>query len=308
MSFDISVDPQVFNDTFLANLETQTGIEKQAAVSASFLKDRVRETSFLDEIIPPKPIGRSELDISISHDQPVKISFLEPEATAKSFNFRGAPDEKWIDGKKYEIPFYKIATDKLKKNEAEIMSYRYPITQVIEEIMVKEMATVKDTVFMAEVEGIIAHTHALAGHTSTMNIAADFGRDAIVAGLNLLDAYELNCGTILMSKRDWNIWNASVASDVGDGVAEEMVRNGYATRKIMGRKIVVTNKRALVAPGTVYFFSPADTLGENYILSDVKFQIKKDADIITMEGWGYYGTGIGNIRSIVKVNLQAWGN
>jgi hypothetical protein len=188
------------------------------------------------------------------------------------------------------------------------MAYRFPITQVIEEIMVKEMATVKDTVFMANVEAVIAHTDALTGHTSSLNVAADFGRDAIVSGLNLLDAYQLNCGTILMSKRDWNIWNASVATDVGDGVADEMVRNGYATRKIMGRKIVVTNKRTLVAPGTVYFFAPADTLGENYILSDVKFQIKKDADIISMEGWGYYGTGIGNIRSVVKINLQDWGN
>ena len=299
------IDPRSFNGLFLDSLKVPGGIEKEAEKTGTFIEDRVRENSFLDELITPQSIGRLQLDRSVQHDLPMKIGYIEPDAQAVSLNFRGAPSEEWIKGPKYEIVFYKVSTKKMKKTEGEIMAYPYAITQVIEKNMVKDMARVKDSTLMGYVEDIITYMEA-AGYNSSTTVAADMSRDALVVGLNMLDAYQLNCGNMLMSKRDWNIWNATQASDVGDNVAEEMTRNGYASTTIMGNNVIVTNKRELVAPGSIYFFTPQKSFGENYILSETNFQIKKDADLITMEGWQYCGTGIGNLRGVVKIILPTW--
>jgi hypothetical protein len=301
-----NIDPASFNGLFLDSLKVQGGLQKQAEKTGTFIEDRVRENSFLDEIITPQSISRLQLDRSVNHDLPMKIGYIEPDAEAVSLNFRGAPKEEWIQGPKYEIVFYKVSTKKMKKTEGEIMAYPYPITQVIEKNMVKDMARVKDETFMGYVEDIITYMDGAGGGNSSETVSADLSRDVIAVGLNMLDAYQLNCGTILMSKRDWNIWNTTQSSDVGDSIADEMTRNGYASTTIMGNNVVVTNKRALVAPGSLYFFAPQKAFGENYILSETNFQIKKDADLITMEGWQYCGTGIGNLRGSVKVILPAW--
>jgi len=297
-----NIDGRAFNNLFLEQLKIPGGLQKQAERTGTFIEDKVRENSFLDEIITPQPINRMQLVPSVNHDLPMKIGYIEPDAKAVSLNFRGAPDEKWMTGPKYEIVFYKISTDKMKKTEGEIMAYPYAITQVIEKNMVKDMARVKDDTFMGYVEDIITYM----GAGSATTVAADIGRDTMAVGFNMLDAYQLNCGTILMSKRDWNIWNTLQATDVGDQMAAEMTTDGYKSTVINGRKVVVTNKRELVAPGSLYFFAPQKSLGENYILSETNFQIKKDADLITMEGWQYCGTGIGNLRGVVKVVLPAW--
>lgn len=307
MTTDVhQVDPRSFNGLFLEALKAPGGLEKQAEKTGTFIEDRVRENSFLDEIITPQPISNMQLDRSVNHDLPMKIGYIEPDASAVSLNFRGAPEEKWMQGPKYEIVFYKISTEKMKKTEGEIMAYPYPITQVIEKNMVKDMARVKDATFMGYVEDIITYMEGAGGGNSSESVAADMSRDVIVVGLNMLDAYQLNCGKMLMSKRDWNIWNATQATDVGDSVAAEMTRNGYASTTIMGNEVIVSNKRDLVAPGSLYFFAPQKSFGENYVLSETNFQIKKDADLITMEGWQYCGTGIGNLRGCVKVILPTW--
>lgn len=296
-----NVDPRVFNSAFLANLETPGGLAKQAAVAATFIKDKVRESSFLDEIIPPITLTRAECDRSAEHDEPIKIRDIQPNAEAVALNFRSSVDSRWVQGPKYIVPFYKIMTDRLQKTEGELLGYSYSIMQEVEDIMVKEIARVKDATFMTQANACITRM----GAGSATTVASDLNRDTIAAGARMLAAYELNCGSILMSLADWQIWNAARAEDVGNDVASEMVRSGYQSKMINGYKVIVTNKQALVAPGTVYFFAPAEYLGDNFVLSDMKFQIKKDEDLITMVGWGYYGTGIGNIRAVTKVTLPA---
>lgn len=303
MTPDINnIDPRVFNGLFLDECQTTAGLEKRGEKTGTFLEDKVREACFLDEIITPQPITRMELDRSANHNLPMKIGYIEPDGQAMTLNFRGAPDEKWVNGPKYEISFYKVATNEMKITEGEIMAFPYAITQVIEKNMVKDMARVKDETFMNASEDIITYM----GAGSATTVHANLSRDAITVGANMLDAYELNVGSILMSKHDMNIWNTLHATDVGDDVASEMTREGYQTDKIMKHKVIVTNKRALVAPGVIYFFAPQKSLGENYILSETNFQIKKNADLISMVGWQYCGTGIGNLRGIVKVTLPAW--
>ncbi len=295
------MDSQVFNNMFAQAINDPTLLAKAAATTGTWIRERVLETSFLDEIITCNTITQNELDISETDDEPKKLAFIEPGATAATVNFRGDTSTKWIEAEKVFIPFKKIQTTKYQKNEAELLGYRYPITQVFEDKMVKAIAYQKDYSFITLTNECITRM----GSDSAATVSADMNRDTIAAGLNLLANYELNCGTILMSLRDWNIWNTAKAEDVGNDIANEMTSLGYQKKMITGTKAIVTNKKDYVAPGTLYFFAPADYLGENYVLADVKFEIKKDTDIISMVAWGYYGCAILNIRGAVKVTLPA---
>jgi hypothetical protein len=296
-----NIDPRAFNMTFVNAIGNQGKMDKLAADTGTYIRERVRETSFQDEIIIPKQITALECDRSLIHDEPIKICEIEPNSSAAIVNFRGSHIDKWIEGKRYELSFQKIETETLKKTEAELMAYHYQITAVLEDIMVKEIATVKDTAFISLCNAIIASQ----GADSETTVSSDFNRDTMAAGKNLLAAYKLNTGCALVSVRDWNIWATAKADDVGNDMATEMVKSGYTSRNIGDVKCIVTNKQEIVLPGTVYFFAPQEFLGESYILSDVKFQIKKDKDLLEMVAWGYYGVGIGNIRGVCKVNLPA---
>lgn len=293
-------DIKQLNETFLLNLENGASLNKQAAAAGGYIRDKVKEASVLDRLLKPETIKASQAQRSAFHDQPVVLVDIEPDAQASIINFKSGPEAKYLDGKRMEVPFFKIATDKLQKNEIEIATYPYPITDVIEKNMVKEIAYVKDERFFEEADSVISDM----GANSTATYAANISRDAIATGANLLADYEMEVGTIVMSKKDFNIWSASSPSDIGDGLAGEMAVKGYAHGTIGGYNIIVTNKQDAVAPGTVYFFAPAEFLGKNYQLADVKFEIKKDADLISMQGWGYYACAIVNVRAVVSVTVN----
>ena len=297
------VSPSEVNDLFLAGIATDGDMQKTAAATSVFIKDRVREMSFTDIIIPPKFITKDELDQSDRHEQPVKLGYIQPNAEAAIINFRSEPDEQWIEGKKFLIPFFKIASPRMKKTEAELMTYRYPITKEIEEVMIKDMARVKDMRFMETAAAIVVYQTATLGEASADQTVAGFSRATIAAGANRLES-EVNVpvGCILINKATWNLWNATAQTDVGDSVASEMTRTGYASDKIAGYKILVTNKAELVTNKEAWFFSEPEYLGASYILSDVRFEISKKEDLITMVAWGYFGMGIGNLRSICKIH------
>lgn len=296
------VAPSEVNDLFLTGISTREDMDKTAAASSVFIKDKVREMSFTDLIVPPKFIGKDDLDPSQDHDEPTKLGYIQPNAEAAIVNFRGEPDEEWIEGKKFFIPFFKIASPRMKKTEAELMTYRYPITKEIEEVMIKDMAHKKDKRFMETSLAIVTYQTGTLGEANANQLVSGFGREAIAKGANRLESeVQVPVGHVLINKETWNNWNTAAQTDVGDSVASEMTRTGYASDTIGGYKVIVTNKSDLVTNKEAWFFATPEYLGASYILSDVKFQIDKKEDLITMVAWGYFGLGIGNVRSIGRV-------
>ena len=78
------------NSGFVEQLDTQ-GTTKTAAESLNFIRDRIREGSFADMIIPNQRVVRGDLQRSTEHDTLVKIVDVEPNSRAMSMSFRGQP-------------------------------------------------------------------------------------------------------------------------------------------------------------------------------------------------------------------------
>jgi hypothetical protein len=139
------------NSGFIEQLETQ-GTTKTAAESLNFIRDRIREASFTDLVVPNKRVVRGDLQRSTEHDTLVKIVDIEPGSRAMPLNFRGQPQAEYVSGKRYAIGFFTISSLKFEIVEQELMAYEMPVTRIIEENSLKDMVEVKDREFVLHIE------------------------------------------------------------------------------------------------------------------------------------------------------------
>lgn len=293
------LDAQTFNNLFIERLDTVEGIQKTAAGGAAFVRSKIREIGFGRRILPPESVTRADLTRSTAHDTLIKIVDIEHDSLAKAVNFAGEADERYIQGKRYALPFFKIESEKFVKSEGELLAYDYPITKVIEENSVKDIQRVEDIQFINYADAAVAITGKLLVSTAT---AAD--RTELNSLFKMIDFDKLTVGTVLMNTVDYDDYMIQPATEVGSPLASEITVEGYKYQTIMNRKLVVTNKTDIIIPGEIYAFTEPAYLGNFFILNDVKFWIKKEADLVIWKTWEYIAEGFGNIKSIAKIELQ----
>ncbi|MHC4644916.1 MAG: hypothetical protein ACYTBJ_05410 [Planctomycetota bacterium] len=296
MSFD-NIDAATFNNLFITRLDTSDGLEKAAQAGGAFVRERLRELAFSRAILPPEYVTKADCQRSVNHDTLVKIVDIEPQSTAAAVNFRGKALDRYIEGDRYELAFFKIESDKFSKSEGELLAFDFPVTKVIEDNSVKDIQGIEDSKFIAAADAIVTSTG------KEVSTAGPVDRSALVSAFKLIDEDELSVGCILMHKSDWDDWLTQPATDVGDHLASEVTVNGYKYNTILGHKLVVTIKTSIVAPGTIYIFTEPKYLGNFFILNDTKFYIEKRGDLISWQTWEYIAQGFGNIRSIAKLTL-----
>lgn len=299
MNLGEGYDAQTFNNLFIEGLDTQEGLRKTAAAAAAFVRSKIREIGFARRILPPENVTRADLTRSTEHDTLIKIVDIEHDSKAMAVNFASTADERYVQGRRYAVPFFKIESEKFVKSEGELMAYDYPVTKVIEENSVKDIQRVEDVKFIEHAEAAVAITGKRLVSTAT-------GIDRVEMNhlFKMIDYSELSVGCGLMNTVDYNDWMVQPATEIGSGLATEMTVDGYKYEKIMGRKFVVTNKHEIILPGEIWAFAEPAYLGNFFILNDMKFWIKKEADLVIWKTWEYIAEGFGNIKGIAKIELD----
>lgn len=296
---DLDMDAGSFNSLFITRLDTNDGMQKAAQAGGAFVREKLRETSFARSIIQPEYITKADCQRSVHHDLLVKIVDIEPDSSAAAVNFKGQAFERYVQGKRYEIPFFKVESDEFSKSEGELLAYDYPVTKVIEENSVKDIQKIEDSKFIEFTDAVIAQNGkdvapAEAGPATTKNLTKLF---------KAIDTDELAVGCVLMNKADWDDFMTQRADVIGSQLASEIVVNGYKYNTILGHKLIVTIKASIVPAGTIYVFTDPKYLGNFYILNDTKFYIEKRADIVSWKTWEYVAMGYGNLRGAAKMTL-----
>ena len=336
---DYSAD--MVNSGFIERLETE-GPTKTAAASLNYIKDRLRESSFADMIVPNERVVRGDLQRSTEHDTLVKIVDIEPGSRAMAVNFRGQPTAEYVNGKRYAIGFFTISSLKFEIVEQELMAYEMPITRIIEENSLKDMVEVKDREFLNHVESCIdamqeegngsSSFFVGGGQTSISKIkgvlaeqsgggAGDYEvfaiqrsdivnikkllkRQIVVSG-ETVRAGRLRPALMLMTESDADDFDQWTHEDYGDRLQSETALDGYTYNKVLGLRIIRTIKNDILREGNVYVFTAPEFFGRNYTLNDVKFYIDKVANRIFWQAWMDVGMGFGNIAAVVKLELYA---
>jgi hypothetical protein len=334
---------EMVNSGFIERLETE-GPTKTAAASLNYIKDRLRESSFCDMIVPNERVVRGDLQRSTEHDTMVKIVDIEPGSRAMAVNFRGQPTAEYINGKRYAIGFFTISSLKFEIIEQELMAYEMPITRIIEENSLKDMVEVKDREFLNHVESCIDAMQTEAGSTaftaanvsagtaisaskvkgalalqqttSNYNVQAIQRSDIVelkkLLKCQVLDGFgnvvrqgRLRPALMLMTESDADDFDQWTHEDYGDRLQSETALDGYTYNKVLGLRIIRTIKNDILREGNVYVFTAPEFFARNYTLNDVKFYIDKVANRIFWQAWMDIGMGIGNIASVVKLELYS---
>ena len=293
------LDAVTFNNLFIERLDTTEGLQKTAAAGAAFVRSRIREIGFARRVLPPESVTRADTTRSTDHDTLIKIVDIEHESKAMAVNFASEADERYIQGKRYALPFFKVESEKFVKSEGELLAYDYPITKVIEENSIKDIQRVEDEKFIEYAEAAVSITGKRLVSTAT---AAD--RKELNSLFKMIDFDQLTVGTVLMNTVDYDDYMIQPATEIGSPLASEITVNGYKYPTILNRKLVVTNKHDIVLPGEIWAFTDPAYLGNFFILNDVKFWIKKEADLVMWKTWEYVAEGFGNIKSIAKIELD----
>lgn len=293
------LDAQTFNNLFIEKLDTVEGLQKTAAAGAAFIRAKIREIGFARRILPPESVTRADLTRSTDHDTLIKIVDIEHESAAMAVNFVGTANERYIQGKRYAIPFYKIESEKFVKSEGELLAYDYPVTKVIEENSIKDIQKVEDFRFLEHAESAISITG-----KRLVSAATQVDRKEMNSLFKMIDFDQLTVGCCLMNTVDYDDYMIQPATEIGSPLASEITVDGYKYDSILKRRLVVTNKHDLLLPGEVWAFTEPAYLGNFFILNDVKFWIKKEADLVVWKTWEYIAQGFGNIKSIAKLEMD----
>lgn len=293
------MDTTTFNNLFIERLDSPEGIQKTAAAGSAFVRAVMREVAFSRRILPPESVTRADCTRSTKHDTLIKIVDIEPNSRAFAVNFRGEAEDKYIQGKRYALPFFKIESQKFQKSEGELLAYDYPITKVIEENSIKDLQAVEDEKFIEYAESAVNLT---GKRIVSVDTAVD--RKNLTSLFKMIDVDRLSVGCVLMNNVDYDDWLVQDATEIGSPLASEITVSGYKYDSILKRKLVVTNKSDIVAPGEIYAFTEPAYLGNFFILNDTKFWIKKEADMIIWKTWEYIAEGFGNIKSVAKLELD----
>lgn len=307
---------------------------KIAARFGGYIRDRLREASFAEQVLPPENVDRSQCQVSPNHDALVKIEYLEPKSRAMVVTFRGEPRANFIRGQKVEVPFITVMSEMFQKPEQEFLAYAFPIGKVIEQNSVRDLGEVQDREFLIHIEAAVQalQTEANGGVTSLnpgtiATGAVEFSvtkgelargasapytsqslaiqRPDIVRLIKLLDGNRLESDLILITTVDWDDILQWTVEDQGDKLQSETAVQGYKYNLLLGKRYVRTIKTDLLRPGNVYAFTSPDFLGRFYVLNNVKFYIDKVINQIKFVAWKDIGMSIVNIASVRKLELYS---
>jgi hypothetical protein len=299
------INPRTLNELFLQRVETDR--EKVAQESGAFVRTKLREVSFARKIINPEYVTKADCQRSLLHDGLVKIVDIEPDSAAIAMSFRGEPDRVYVEGDRFEIALFNIASQKFQKNEEELLAYEMPITEIIERNSVKDIQKIEDTTFINAINTAI--TASSKSTTATLATANVHEVKNFATLFNLLEdsatgTNPLKTDVLLMNLVDFNKLVSIPASSIGSPAASEMFVNGYAYSTFLGKKLIATNKGDLVPSGVIYAFPSQEFIGKFYILNDTKFWIEKRMNVISWAAYETIGMGIGNIKAAAKITIS----
>lgn len=295
----IATNASTINSLFSEALNDPSEITKLAEAGGAFIRQKLRELSFMRKILPPVMVTKQDTQRSTLHDGLTKVVDIEPESKALPITWRGEPDARYVTGPRYEIGFFTISSELFEKSEQELLAYESPITKIIEENSVKDIQEEEDRIFLQHVDAAIT----ISGNSAVVSDTR-VTRNALSQLVKIIVADRLKVDLILMTQEDFADVLAFEATDVGDRVASEITVDGYKYNTLLGYKLVTTIKNDIVLPKNIYAFAAPQFLGNFFILNQTKFWIDKEANIIRWRSWEDIAVGIANVKANAKITLS----
>lgn len=307
---------QAMNEKWMQHIQSDDPVLVKNATDAvnDFIRVRLREDSFFDNIIGPVNIPDSELDRQIHTDKPVKIVDKEPNSPAAiSIPFGTLPNNVYIRGPKIGVGFDRIVTPRFTKDINELRTYRgIDIRQVLSDNAIKDLSAEKDGKFIQACISILAPSTGAAGETISetgviqwQEISGGITRETVAEAKKIMTTTpsRLRPATALINQTtaiEFEKWDRT---EVGGDLSEEILKRGWAEREWFGMRFIVTIKNDLVPTNSMYLFAAPAYLGKNYVLDDVTMYIRREFYLLEFFAYMTIGGVIGNTAGVARVDF-----
>ena len=295
---------------------TDSGMEKVAALTEDYLRDRIRETSVLNRAIPPVLLTEAQIERNTANDWPLKRVEIEPDSKAFIIGFRGKGSARFMEGRKYEVYFTKIETEHFKKTREELMTMRYPVMDVVNNNFVLDMQEQLDFMFKTRLDAAAALSgiSGTADFSTNANIAANF-KDSIIDIAQKIIGKRRRPARLIMSEATFLNLGRLTPDKLGYGDAVQRIAfNGvYPEKQFFGYEVLTsinagttggtTNAGSVWPHNKIYIITEPGFLGSNFILGDVNQEMKREGNILEWWDWADQGCELGNVSSVGVVTL-----
>jgi hypothetical protein len=282
--------------------------DAQQAVN-DFTRVKMREDGFWRKILPPVPITNDELDRQVDTEKNVKIIDKEPDSPAAiSIPYATLPMNRYIQGPRYRVMFDRIVTTNFTTDVGRLRTWDMDIRQVLSDNSIKDMLAEEDGKAIAAVTALLLGANTVIPETGVAQwrtISGGITRETVNDALKILPQTpsHLEVATALVNNvfvKDVQKWGRD---EVGGDLSEEIVRNGFAERILLGVRFIITIKRDLVDDATMYMFAEPKFMGKFFILEDTTMHIEKKAYMLNFFAYEEIGSAIGNIASCGRADF-----
>lgn len=323
----------IYNEALLNRLEDPSTKTKTAELIGGYLRDKIREASWWDKIVPPEGVTRADCQISTEHDTLVKIVHVEPNSRGMTIGIRGRPDSDLFSGKRFPVTFGRISTLRYEKPKEELLVYDYPITKVIEDNSVKDLDAIVDRTALLHFEAAVQAMQLEANGgvptelSSATVSAGTVVQRSIFKGMLAATAPSPNSAVATAIQKSDVVDLFSPFSDrqlsgskmlIHDGdfmkvfnwpynevgvIATDTTVEGFKHQTLIGYEVIRSLKPTILRPGNVYAFVAPEFLGVNYTLGQTSFYIDTIENMLVWMAWLMRGMAISAVEGIRKLEL-----
>jgi len=278
-----------------------------------YIRTRAREDGILRAILEPMPVTAAELDPQVGIEAPTKIFEKEPDTPdAVTIPFGGTVEVREPEGDRFLVVFDTIRTYKQRKSKFLLMTYRNDIRNIITDNSLKEILEHEDRRFFAAVDsglgGAAGTTLSRVGGVALwQNVAGGLTPTTWVDMMQIMPKADsrFEPATVVMNivtAQEILSWDAL---DVGNATKEEMFANGLTIGKIFGKRLIITNKRDIVADNEVYMFAEPDKLGKFCVLQDATIFADAEGEMVEWYIMECIGVTLAQISGCAKATITA---
>lgn len=291
-----SASAHFINHSFI-NLVESGRIKEAQEEGTAFIREIVRQEAAVREILPPVGLSDDEIDRDEQTDEPKKIIEKEPQSLATFVELQGTPQAYWFRGPRYAVFFGKIISPEFTKSKFQLMTYQNDIRKILADNSVKDMADQEDLKWRKTCKQI---TDANASVQQTN--ASAFNSTAFKKAVQAMWDRRRPVGKLLMTKSLYGEALDLPATAVGNAIAEAHYRDGVENEeRLWGLPVVTTIKSDIYDPKECWVYSPANYLGNFFLLQDATLVVEQKADLIKFYSYEAPGIGIGNRLSMQRI-------
>lgn len=269
-----------------------------------FTRRKMREQGFLRHILPPLPCTNDELDRQVHTAKPIKVIDMEPDSPAAiSVPLGSTPQQYQILGTRYAVMFDRILTPKFTADVDDLRTWHMDIRQVLSDNAIKDMLAEEDGKFITAIDNMLVGADTTLPFSGTVQYKSMNGpitRDSLWDSLKILPntPFNLEVQTILCN----NITIKDVAKldrvEIGGDLAMDVMKQGTAVLDgLLGKRWVITIKKALVATDHMYHFADPKFMGKFLELEAVTMYLRREAFMLEFFAYSYSGLTIGHTGS-----------